>query len=35
MFAALNSEEGKAAAKDVMGFAGDIVHMMFATIEAE
>jgi len=32
MFGALNSEEGKAAAKDVMGFAGDIIHMMFAEI---
>lgn len=32
MFAALKSDEGKAAAKDVMGFAGDIVHMMFADI---
>lgn len=30
MFAALGSDEGKAAAKDVMGFAGDIIHMMFA-----
>ena len=30
MMAALNSPEGKAAAKDVMGFAGDILHMMFA-----
>lgn len=33
MFAALGSEEGKAAAKDVMGFAGDIVHMMFADVK--
>lgn len=32
MFAALKSDEGKAAAKDVMGFAGDIIHMMFADI---
>ena len=31
MMAALGSEEGKAAAKDVMGFAGDVIHMMFAT----
>lgn len=34
MFAALRSPEGKAAAKDVMGFAGDIIHMMFADVEA-
>jgi len=33
MFAALNSEEGKAAAKDVIGFAGDLIHMMFANVE--
>ena len=33
MFAALKSEEGKTAAKDVMGFAGDLIHMMFATVE--
>ena len=33
MFAGLNSDEGKAAAKDVMGFAGDIIHMMFAKVE--
>jgi len=33
MFAALSSDEGKAAAKDVMSFAGDIVHMMFANVE--
>jgi len=33
MFDALNSDEGKAAAKDVMGFAGDIVTMMFAQVE--
>lgn len=33
MFGALNSDEGKAAAKDVMGFAGDIIHMMFANVE--
>ncbi len=30
MMAALGSDEGKAAAKDVMSFAGDIVQMMFA-----
>ncbi len=33
MMAGLNSEEGKAAAKDVMGFAGDLIHMMFAEVE--
>ena len=33
MFAALSSEEGKAAGKDVMGFAGDILHMMFADVD--
>jgi len=33
MFAALNSPEGKAAAKDVMSFAGDLIHMMFADVE--
>ena len=30
--AGLGSDEGKAAAKDVMSFAGDLVHMMFATV---
>ena len=34
MMAALASPEGKAAAKDVMGFAGDIIHMMFADVGA-
>ena len=33
MFAALGSDEGKAAAKDVMSFAGDIIHMMFADVD--
>lgn len=33
MFAGMGSDEGKAAAKDVMSFAGDIIHMMFATVE--
>ena len=33
MMAALGSPEGKAAAKDVMGFAGKILHMMFANVE--
>ena len=27
------AERGKAATKDVMGFAGGIVHMMFADVE--
>ena len=34
MKAALGSPEGKAAAKDVMGFAGDVIHMMFADVAA-
>jgi uncharacterized protein (TIGR02118 family) len=34
MMAALSSPEGKAAGKDVMSFAGDLVHMMFANVEA-
>jgi len=29
---ALASPEGRAAGKDVMGFAGDLVHMMFADV---
>ncbi len=33
MFAALQSEEGQAAAKDVISFAGDVVHLMFADVE--
>jgi len=32
MMASLGSDEGKAAAKDVMGFAGDILHMMFGNV---
>jgi uncharacterized protein (TIGR02118 family) len=32
MMTALSSPEGKAAAKDVMSFAGDILHMMFAEV---
>jgi uncharacterized protein (TIGR02118 family) len=32
MQSALNSPEGKAAGKDVMSFAGDILHMMFAHV---
>lgn len=32
MMAALGSPEGKAAAKDVMSFAGDLIHMMFAEV---
>jgi len=31
--AAMSSPEGKAAAKDVMSFAKDIVQMMFAEVE--
>jgi uncharacterized protein (TIGR02118 family) len=33
MMASLSSPQGKAAAKDVMGFAGDILHMMFAKVD--
>jgi uncharacterized protein (TIGR02118 family) len=33
MTAALSSSEGKAAAKDVMSFAGDLIHMMFADVK--
>ena len=33
MMGALSSDEGKAAAKDVMSFAGDIIHMMFADVD--
>lgn len=33
MMAALGSPEGKAAAKDVMSFAGKYIHMMFANME--
>ncbi len=33
MMASLGSDEGKAAAKDVMGFAGDILHMMFGNVD--
>ena len=32
MMSALGSAEGKAAGKDVMSFAGDIIHMMFADV---
>ena len=32
ILAALDSPEGKAAGKDVMSFAGDIIHMMFADV---
>lgn len=31
--AAMKSPEGKAAAKDVMGFAGKLLHMMVAEVE--
>lgn len=34
LMAALSSPEGKAAGKDVMGFAGDLIHMMFSEIES-
>jgi len=34
LMAGLGSDEGKAAAKDVMSFAGDIVTMMFADVDA-
>ncbi len=30
---ALASPEGKAAAKDVMSFAGDLIQMMFASVD--
>ena len=33
MMAALASEPGKAAGKDVMSFAGNLIHMMFARVE--
>lgn len=33
MMTALGSDEGKAAAKDVMGFAGELIHMMFASVD--
>jgi len=32
MKAALSSPEGKATGKDVMSFAGDLIHMMFANV---
>lgn len=32
MMSALASPEGKAAAKDVMSFAGDLIHLMFADL---
>jgi len=32
MMAALGSPEGKAAGKDIMSAAGDILHMMFADV---
>ena len=35
MFAALKSAEGKAAGKDLMGFASQCVHMMFAEVTEE
>jgi uncharacterized protein (TIGR02118 family) len=33
MMAALSSPEGRAAGKDVMSFAGDLIHMMFAQVD--
>ena len=35
LFAALKSDEGKAAGKDLMGFAGKCVHMMFSDVTEE
>ena len=35
LFAALKSDEGKAAGKDLMGFAGNCVHMMFSDVTEE
>jgi uncharacterized protein (TIGR02118 family) len=32
--AALKSPEGMAAGKDLMGFAGKLVHLMFANVES-
>ena len=32
MMSTLAGPEGKAAAKDVMSFAGDLIHMMFADV---
>ena len=32
LMAGLGSPEGKAAGKDVMSFAGDLIHMMFADV---
>jgi uncharacterized protein (TIGR02118 family) len=32
--AAMKSPEGKAAGKDLMGFAGKVVHMLTGTVEA-
>lgn len=31
--AAMSSPEGKAAGKNIMSFAGDIIHLMFAEVE--
>ena len=35
LFAALKAPEGKAAGKDLMGFAGKYVHMMFSDVSEE
>lgn len=32
LMASLSSTQGKAAGKDIMGVAGDILHMMFADV---
>jgi hypothetical protein len=33
MMTALGSEDGKAAGKDIKSFAGNVIHMMFATVD--
>ena len=35
MMSALNSPEGQAAGRDIMSFAGNHVHIMFADLEEE
>lgn len=35
LFASVNSPDGKAAGKDLMGFAGKCVHMMFSDVTEE
>ena len=34
LMAALGSPEGKAAGKDVMSFAADLIHMMFSEVDS-